>query len=221
MKNVFIVIVVLMLNICIAHSEVALEAPEYQWQKIREEKGVVVYSQEVDGSDIIKVKTQVVIDANMEEIQLFLDELSYRKKWVPYLSEVRILKEYSATEKLEHSLFSAPWPASDRDFVYRQRLLHKDDEKIIFVMNVEESDLMPEQDGAVRADMIESQYTLTSLRESSTKAELIFYADPKGWLPDWIINKIQQELPYRMLRNLKIKVESAAKQRKLQRNKLK
>ena len=221
MKNVFIVVSVLMLNICIAHSEVALEKKEYQWQKVREEKGVVIFSQEVDGSDIIKVKTQVVIDVSMEDIQLFLDDLSHRKKWVPYLSEVRILKEYSATEKLEYSLFSAPWPASDRDFVYRQRLLHKDDEKIIFVMNVEESDLMPEQDGAVRADMIESQYTLTSLRESSTKAELIFYADPKGWLPDWIINKIQQELPYRMLRNLKIKVESAAKQRKLQRNKLK
>ncbi|MCW8830584.1 MAG: START domain-containing protein, partial [Gammaproteobacteria bacterium] len=121
--------------------------------------------------------------------------------------ESRVLKNFSDTEKLEYSLFAAPWPASDRDFVYRKKLLHKDDEKIIFVMKVEESELMPEQDGVVRAEMIESLYTLTSITDKQTNVELIFYADPKGWLPDWVINKIQQVLPYRMLRGLKARSE--------------
>lgn len=189
-------------------SKALSEEIESSWEKIKEKDNVIVYAQEVDGSGIIKVKTEVVIDAGMQVIQAIIDDVSYRPKWVPYLSGSRILKEYSATEKLEYSLFAAPWPASDRDFIYRQRLLYKDGKKIIFVMNVEENSLMPEQDGIVRADMIESQYTLTTLDNKKTKVELIFYADPKGWLPDWLINKIQQILPYIMLRNLKAKAEA-------------
>jgi len=183
--------------------EVISDEASQPWEKIKEEDGVVVYSRDIDGSDIIKVKTQVVIDANMAVIRSILDDVSNRKKWVPFLEESRILNKYSITEKLEYSHFTAPWPASDRDFIYRHRLLYEDDKKIVFLMNVVEDELMPAQNGIVRADMIESQYTLLSLNNNKTKVELIFYADPKGWLPDWLINKIQQLLPYRMLLNLK------------------
>lgn len=208
MKNISIITLYLILNLFFLSSKVFSGEIENSWQKIKEENNVVVYSKEIDGSDIIKVKAEVVINEDMQIIQSIVDDVSYRPKWVPYLLQSRVLKKYSATEKLEYSHFAAPWPASDRDFVYHQRLLHKDEEKIVFVMSVIESELMPEQDWIVRADMIESQYTLTKLSEKKTKVELIFYVDPKGWLPDWLINKIQQVLPYIMLRNLKVKIEA-------------
>jgi len=207
-KNISIITLYLILNLFFLSSKVFSGEIENSWQKIKEENNVVVYSKEIDGSDIIKVKAEVVINEDMQIIQSIVDDVSYRPKWVPYLLQSRVLKKYSATEKLEYSHFAAPWPASDRDFVYHQRLLHKDEEKIVFVMSVIESELMPEQDWIVRADMIESQYTLTKLSEKKTKVELIFYVDPKGWLPDWLINKIQQVLPYIMLRNLKVKIEA-------------
>ena len=211
MRNISITTIALILSMCLTSSKVFSGDSGGFWEKIREENNVVVYSQEINGSGIIKVKAEVVIDANMQLIQTTIDDVSYRQRWVPYLSESRILKEYSVTEKLEYSHFSAPWPASDRDFIYRHRLLRKDDKKIVFVLNVVESELMPEQSGIVRADMMESQYTLTALTNKQTKVELIFYADPKGWLPDWLINKIQQVLPYIMLRNLKVKIESTSR----------
>ena len=196
---------------CMASSVDVSDDKGKQWQKIRNENGVIVYSQVVDGADLLKIKAQIIIDVNMEKIQFYIDNLANRKKWVPYLKEVYVLKKISDTERLEYSYFSAPWPASDRDFIYRQRLLHKDNKKIVFSHGVEESALMPEQDGVVRADMIESRYTLTSLNDKKTIAELIFYADPKGWIPDWIVNKIEEVLPYKMLLNLKVQLEKIHK----------
>lgn len=191
-------------------SNLLAETTEPPWEKIREEQGIVVYAQEIEGSDVIRVKTQMVIEAGMEEIQAFIEEVSKRKKWVPFLAQARILKDYSPTETLEYTLFEAPWPASDRDFVYRRKLIYKDENKIVMEMTSEESELMPEQEEAVRAEMLESRYTLLAVNDNKrTKAELIFLADPKGWLPNWIINKIQQALPFRMLRNLRAQVEKA------------
>ena len=71
-------------------------------------------------------------------------------------------------------------------------------------MKSEDSPLLPVDDDMIRADLIESMYTLTSLTEQQTQVELIFHADPKGWLPVWIINIIQKTLPYMILRNLRM-----------------
>ncbi|MDT8453216.1 MAG: START domain-containing protein [Gammaproteobacteria bacterium] len=188
-------------------SNLLAETTSSSWEKIREEQGIVVYAQEIEGSDVVRVKTQMVIEASLEEVQAFIEDISKRKKWVPFLAEARILKDYSPTERLEYTLFEAPWPASDRDFVYRRKLIYKDDEKIVMEVTSEESELMPEQDETVRAEILESRYTLLAVNDNKTKAELIFHADLKGWLPNWIINRIQQALPFRMLQNLRLQVE--------------
>ena len=217
MTSVLNIAVTLMLNLCVCCSLALATSQEDEielnstWQKVKEENGVIVYSHEIEGRDIVKAKVEVLIDVGMEKIKSILDDVSCRRDWVPYLVESRVLKKYSEDEKLEYSLFGAPWPASDRDFVYYRQLLHKDATKIVFTMTFKESELMPQQDGVVRADLIESQYTLTALSSKQTKVELIFYADPKGWLADWIVNIIQEALPFMMLRNLKVTAEGMEK----------
>lgn len=139
----------------------------------------------------------------MPQIRAILDNAAHRKNWIPYLEQSIIRQVFSETEKLEYSHFSAPWPASDRDFVYRIRLTHQDDKQLIYHMTSETSSLLPENDDMIRGELIESTYILTSLDKTKTEVELIYHADPKGWLPVWIINIIQKTLPYLILRNLR------------------
>lgn len=209
MKTISMAALATIVSFYMTPSNLLAETSSPSWEKIREEQGIIVYVQNVEGSDIIRVKTQMVIEAGIEEIQAFIEDISKRKKWVPFLAEVRILKAYAPTETLEYTLFDAPWPGSDRDFVYRRNLIYKDNEIIVMEMTSEESELMPEQDDAVRAELLESRYTLLAVNDSKTRAELIFYADFKGWLPDWIVNTIQEALPFKMLRNLRAQVEEA------------
>lgn len=173
------------------------------WQLVKNKQDITVYTKAVAGSDILKVKTQIIINAEIKQIRAILDDAPHRKNWIPYLKSSSIAYSFSNTEKLEHSYFSAPWPASDRDFVYRLRLIHQDESKLIYHMKSEENFLLPVQDDMIRAELIESSYTLTALNEQKTQVELVFHADPKGWLPVWIINIIQKTLPYLILRNLR------------------
>ncbi len=176
---------------------------EPDWREIKNEDGILVYSAAVSGSDIIKVKTEVVIDASLAHIRQILDDAPRRKLWIPYLEHSKVLAHISDTQRLEYSLFDAPWPASNRDFVYRIRLQRKQNDQLVFWMKSEQSPLMPEQAGTVRAELVESVYTLTALQPQRTRVELVFHADLKGWLPIWIINIVQQHLPFRMLKNLR------------------
>ncbi|NOZ37056.1 MAG: hypothetical protein GXP11_03115 [Gammaproteobacteria bacterium] len=176
---------------------------ESDWQKIRDEDGIQVYSAAVSDSDIIKVKTEVIIAAPLEHIRQILDDAPQRSRWIPYLEQSKVLQHISDTQRLEYSHFDAPWPASDRDFVYRIRLQHKNNNQLIFQMQSERSPLMPEQTGIVRAELIESVYTLSALQPQKTRVELVFHADFRGWLPDWVINIVQRHLPFMMLKNLR------------------
>ncbi len=175
----------------------------HNWEKVNESDGVTVYISETETTQIVKVKTQVLIEASLADIQKILDDVNGRVNWVPFLNESRILQKLSPTEKMEYSIFYGPWPASDRDFVYRITLFKKNEHQVTYSMISEPSNLMPEQNEMVRAQLIESYYTLTALDNGKTNVELIFHADPKGWVPIWIVNIIQRVLPYMILKNLK------------------
>ena len=180
---------------------------EKEWKKVDEKNGVTVYVNETGHSQIIKVKTEVVVNTSINLVQTILNDVEHRSNWIPFLTESRVLQTLSPTEQLEHSIFYGPWPASNRDFVYRISLHKNDGNKVIYSMISEASALMPEQNGMVRAQLIESYYTLTSVGKKKTKVELSFHADPKGWIPTWIVNIIQRALPYMILRNLKALTE--------------
>jgi len=172
------------------------------WKKINDKENVSVYSTEVHGSNILKIKAQTILETSLSHVQSILDNVEHRSSWIPYLQKCMIVEKSSNTENVEYSLFSAPWPASDRDFVYKITQTLSTESKAIYYMTSIQHPRKPEHNTIVRAELMESTYILTALSANKTQVELIFHADPKGWLPNWIINIIQRILPYMILRNL-------------------
>ena len=197
-------------------SEVYNEASlsgDAQWQKIRDENGIQVYSIAVQDTAIVKARAVAIINAPLEKVQQLVDNFSQRPQWVPYLKHSKTIEKTSPTEHIEYSLFSAPWPASDRDFVYRvqhsQQQLDGHVQLNYRMQSVTHGD-MPLQAGLVRGEIFSSVYRLTPISAGQTRVELIYHADPRGWLPNWIVNIIQRAFPFRMMRNLKQQLEPSA-----------
>lgn len=183
------------------------------WVAVKDSEGIIIYTQEVPGNAIIMARGLVIIDAGPEAILRVLDNNREHPKWIPYLRESRQLQVISDTERLEYNLFDAPWPASNRDFVFRAKAIpsnHKD--VLLYSMRSEPSPLMPEQENIVRGTLHESRFKLTRLPSGKTEVELLFQADPKGWIPNWIINIVQQAWPYKVLKGLRAQVLSSEQQ---------
>ncbi len=178
------------------------------WKQVTDDNGIQVYTREMAYSSIVKSKARTVINAPLNDIKMILDDVDHRHEWIPFLVLSKTLVEYKNNKKVEYSHFYAPWPASDRDFVYEIELISAENNKLIYTMKSVESVLMPVNNSKIRADLFETTYVLTKIDDNTTEVVLIYHADPKGWLPNWIINIIQKALPFKIMRNLKQRLKN-------------
>src|SRR5262249_53461672 len=97
------------------------------WEEVSSDDGIKVWRREVEGSPVVAVKGEALIAAPLAKIASVLDDTSRAKEWVCALAEARVLRVVSPTERVEYDRLEAPWPVSDRDFVFRSVM--KFDEK--------------------------------------------------------------------------------------------
>jgi len=187
-------------------SKQVISADKHNWKLVTDENNIQVYVLNTGHSDIVKSKAQSNIKAPLQKIKAILDDINHRHEWVPYLKISKALSKYENNKRIEYSHFKAPWPASDRDFVYEIELVSETKNKLIYKMASVESALMPVDENKIRADLFETIYTLAVIDEQTTAVSLTFHADPKGWLPNWIKNIIQRVLPFKILENLKTRL---------------
>ena len=178
-----------------------------QWRQVTNDKGIQVYTIDIPNTDIVKAKAIAEIKVPLIRVRDELDDIANRHQWVPFLKQSKLIVMNSATKRIEYSLFTAPWPASNRDFVYSLELVKESSDQLVFKMHSVKTDMMPENKKHIRGEIFESIYTLTKINENLTRVELSYHADPKGWLPSWIVNIIQRVLPYKILRNLRQRLE--------------
>ncbi len=185
------------------------ESETLEWQEVKSSDGIQIYTAKANDTPIIKVKAVALLDASLNRVVAILDDETQYSKWVPYLSEAKVLQRDSAAERLVYNVFNAPWPVRDRDFVYRLVISSHTETIITYVMESEISSFMPEQKGVIRASLLESTYSLTMLNDNQTHVELIFHADARGRLPIWIVNIAHRSFPYDAIKGLRAQLESS------------
>lgn len=179
---------------------------ENSWQLVKSAENIQTYTISTEANDIVKAKAIAVFDATVSEVQAILNQVDERHLWVPYLLNSLVINKINKLQRIEYALFAAPWPASDRDFVYSHDIQVTENGSVLYKMKSVVLADAKENSGVVRGEIIESSYRLTSIDKNKTKIELIYHVDPKGWLPSWIVNIIQRTLPYRILHNLKLRI---------------
>jgi START domain-containing protein len=184
------------------------ENNEKNWELIDDENNIQVYILTTKFTQIVKAKTTTVVKSPMQKVKSILDDIEHRHEWIPFLEVSTALTNYKNNKRIEYSHFYGPWPTTDRDFVYEIELVTQTDNQLVYKMVSVKSNLMPENNDKIRADLFETRYTLTAIDKDTTAIELIYHADPKGWLPNWVINIMQRILPYRILNNLKIRLKN-------------
>ena len=129
------------------------------------------------GESSLQVRVQTVINKTPEQIH--------------EIKEIRLVKQLGDHMRILYEHHGAPWPVSDRDLVLASRYVERPDGILIINKSIDIG--LPEVDGLVRADMVFGSMYLRRSGDSATELTLIGCMDPKGSIPNLIINNGAQK----------------------------
>ena len=143
---------------------------------------------------------------SIERIAYVLDDTESKKEWVSRLKEETRLEENpSSYRSIAYQHYNLSWPVSDRDYVIESKWTVIKDMKlptaILSIKSIIRDDV-PEIEGRVRGQLDRLVYKLEKLKSNQTRVTVEIMVNPKGLLPNFMINLIQKEWPITTLRQL-------------------
>ncbi len=175
------------------------------WEFVTDDEGVEVYRCKIKDSSIYAVRGIADIKAPIDKIFAVIKDVEHRKEWIDYLAEAKVVKYLGqGIDTIQYALTDPPWPISDRDAVFesRNRIRQEEKEAIIETRSVEIPE-EPVKSGIIRVVIQLARITLRPIANgSATRIIAEMHADPKGWLPSWVVNYIYKSWPKKTIKNL-------------------
>jgi hypothetical protein len=179
----------------------------YGWRLIAETKdGIRAYKRNVPGSKLLAFKGEGVLDVPLAKAFQVLFDTTRATEWIADLKECRVVREISDTEYIEYDrVGTPPLIMKNRDFVSRVTMFAHPKRKTL-VMHYEPATdpSVPAGSGNVRGEIAWGEYNLISIdhgRRTQMTAEIL--CDPKGGVPQWLVNWFQQSWPLDTFRKMR------------------
>ena len=179
------------------------------WDKLGEEDKITFYRKSFKNSNVQGVAGAALISSTPGKIIDVLMDHEHKSDWVDKFHSSRTLATPSMLTSVQYAAFSMPFPVSDRDFVYQYKFYYKQKQKMILVdvSEAKHADAPPSKTVGVRGKIIMGKYRLYPRNKGKeTYVEVEYLADPKGWLPTWVVNIVQKTWPLKTLKGLRKQV---------------
>jgi len=167
------------------------------WNLKKDENGVKVYTRYADNSKLKEVRTVNVVESSLSGIVALLLDVKNYPNWIYACSEAATLKTVNDHEEYHYQVTHLPWPLSNRDLIWHFNITQDPATKIVNINNTSEPKLIPEKNGIVRVERVQSSYKLTPLDSGKVNVEFEIFVDPGGSIPTWLINANIVTAPYK------------------------
>ncbi|CAG9312305.1 unnamed protein product [Blepharisma stoltei] len=165
--------------------------PQRRWESYKEKLGLIRQRTVTDTGAFI-VKSSGTINKSGQIVYDTMWDDTNKLQWNPRCKESKILHEFDSRIKIIYNSFKSPWPVTNRDFVFAAKSVSLGDDALIVLISITTA-LCPEKKGFVRGEMKSSGYLVHPVDENSCVLTSIISTDPKGSIPQSVVNKVQEE----------------------------
>jgi len=160
-----------------------------EWRQFLDEEGVRGYSRAVDGSDIVELRSTIVVPAKIEVVGAVLRDVEGLKRPGTTCTEARFIEKRDHNSYTFYLAYDFPWPLSDRDVVIEViTRYHIDKGRVVSDLRAVEHPEVPAREGYVRIKDLRSQFVIEFLSRDRTGVVFTTRVDPAGQLPAFLIN---------------------------------
>lgn len=169
-------------------------AYDIEWSALDIDPVVKVYEGKVAGEDLVAFKGSDIFNYSMTDVISVLADIEHSDQWISSMKKAQTIENISATERIDYNHQALPWPFKDRDFVFRiTTSVSAEGKQVLFQLKSEEHPNMPVQEKIIRGWLMQSYLQLNALENGDkTRLEIMMLADPKGFIPKWLVNLINR-----------------------------
>ncbi|MDQ3190518.1 MAG: START domain-containing protein [Bacteroidota bacterium] len=173
------------------------------WELIRKKNNIEVYSRAVEKSEIRELRAITTVDSDLSNLVAIIHDVEYYPNWVFRASKAEVLKRVSETEFYYYQVTEAPWPISNRDMIVHVKFSQNPESKEVLVILDGVPDYIKEKPGIVRVPNFNGKWVFTPLENGTIRIIHKLFIEPKGDIPNWLVNRAAVEGPYSTLLNMK------------------
>jgi hypothetical protein len=183
------------------------------WEMVKEEDGIKVYTKPVSTSDFKAFKATMTIDESIQSFLSVLYDIEGLTSWGYKLEDASLLKKSGDSLQIYYAEAKVPFPYKNRDGVYANTFKWDANAKILHVEIKLLDKYIAEKEGLVR--LTGKGYWKAKVL-SSGKLEIVFEmeVDPGGGIPAWMANMFADDSPYYTMLELQKVVKNKKYQNK-------
>ncbi|PWK17287.1 SRPBCC family protein [Xanthomarina spongicola] len=165
------------------------------WEMVKEEDGIKVYTKPVSTSDFKAFKATMTIDESIQSFLSVLYDIEGLTSWGYKLEDASLLKKSGDSLQIYYAEAKVPFPYKNRDGVYANTFKWDANAKILHVEIKLLDKYIAEKEGLVR--LTGKGYWKAKVLTSG-KLEIVFEmeVDPGGGIPAWMANMFADDSPY-------------------------
>jgi hypothetical protein len=179
------------------------------WQQIKQSDGITVYRHVVEGSPLKEFRGRGTVDAPVAAILAVFNDVPHATEWMDSCNGSRSVADLSDSEKVVYNRTHAPWPVADRDAVLHNVARFDAAERRVELdfWSVDDAKEPPVK-GVVRMPYLRGHWILwPSTDRQTTRVEYQVHANPGGALPNWLVNYVSRDLPWKTIEGLRAQVK--------------
>jgi hypothetical protein len=182
---------------------VAATVTDGDWRQVTASTDVEVYTRKTAGSAFDEVRVRGSVCAPIDDLIEYISTVEHFTAWIPDTIAARLLADPSSSERLYYVRTDLPWPAKDRDMIYRLVVRPGATDRARTIDMVGVPDFLPPTPNVVRMATVAGHWQFVEAAgEGRTRVSLDMRVDPGGNVPPWLANRRIVSTPLGMLTNL-------------------
>lgn len=174
-----------------------------QWNRVKQENGIEVFSRPVSGSEFIEVRVVTVVKGRISSALALLDNTPSYPAWMYRCTESALLSKKNIYERITYTVTASPWPVDDRDIAIKSVITQDKKTGIVTVTLNGLPDYIPEKPGRVRMTALRGYWKFEPLGNGNIRITNQIHSEPGGSVPDSLVNSSLIEIPYFTLYNMR------------------
>ena len=172
------------------------------WELIKDEDGIKVYTRTIADSKIKESKGVTTIRAPLDSILGVLNDTDACPKWVRNCKDPLKLRDVSFNEGYIYQVINFAFPVKDRDLILHSKMTHNPVTKAVNIQLTSIPDYISETKN-VRIKKSAGFYFINPISDNIYEVTWQHHTEPGGGIPNWLVNKLIVDTPFNTLRNLR------------------